>query len=899
MSTDTSPLKNGSHRRIQLKLLEYHVEPTIARSLAQVEFCNWNPDRLDAILRKSHTTHGHLRHFSRDLTSVNGQPLDGDSWVSAPPALIERCAKEKLTLCVNASGEWKLCSESFVAISHVWNEGIQADNGNRGLAKTTLDSIFAVLKPLNVSWIWLDCLSIPGGNRTLTAKQEFLKKDIINNLANIYLKADAVIVFDARVRKLESLDLVEVAVVLLCGQWMTRLWTLQEICLASNGLVMTAFGSVKFKDIIRALCYLSGNQQTHEDIVGPMDSQLLQMIKHEKNKPLFECIYIRLVRLFRFDEKIPSLTSVALSCYGRQTGNDIDYARAFFPLLGLEWKVQNSREEGMNEIYDSQMYYAKRMILMHGSPRSTFRPGWAPSYLTGLHGPILSPDDPLGDIEWEKRGLKHNWYTYKVVNHGPANDPSVMILSIQSAEKDPVLTACRIDARETEESRNCFLGAITQGEAFLLSNRELAFPTANGLAINCILVERDAEVEHADEAWVCFTTEVLAMQGRALFEVHPWLLLHESPISTHLLSGKGHSRICRMMDYEGDPNHSEAPLLVAIRSGDFQQFQKVLATPVDLQVMDSRGCTPLHIAVLFGRTQMLDELLDRKVTLDAQNRTGRTPLNLAAEKGISEIVQRLLARGADPNLCPSDEPGTLNQAILKCHYEIIGMLLLNGAEVNKKDEWKFYPLHYASRDYKATSMLLDAGADHNIDLVGGAQLIHFAARAGQIKTVEMLLDRGVGVDRREGGGYDSKEPTALYRAIEEQQESTVELLMRRGANPNLIFKNAWTCTLMAAQSGNVNILQHLLHHHPLRFRDACLPEGWTALHLCVEKGYRIPTKMLLEAGWDCTTVDAKGRTAAVLAQEQGRTSVMETLRVFAIEHWASVNESHGTLSKSS
>ena len=253
-----------------------------------------------------------------------------------PPALIERSAKEKLAMCVNASGEWKLCSEGFVAISHVWIEGIQADSDNRGLAKNILDSIFAVLKPLNVSWIWLDCLSIPGGNRALTAQQEFLKKDIINNLANIYRKADAVVIFDARVMKLESLDLVEVAVVLLCGQWMTRLWTLQEICFASNGLVMTAIGSVKFKDMVRALCFLSGDEETNEDIVGPMDSQLLQMIKYEKNEPLFEYIYLRLVRLFRFDEKRCSLTSVALSCYERQTGNDIDYARAFFPLLGLE-----------------------------------------------------------------------------------------------------------------------------------------------------------------------------------------------------------------------------------------------------------------------------------------------------------------------------------------------------------------------------------------------------------------------------------------------------------------------------------------------------------------------------------------------------------------------------------
>ena len=298
------------------------------------------------------------RHFGKDSTSTEGQPLDDGSWVCPPPALIEKAARKKLALCVNASGEWKLCSESLVAISHVWIEGIQADTGNRGLSKKTLCSIFAELKSLNVSWIWLDCLAIPGGNRILTAQQEILKKDIINNLANIYLKADAVVIFDARVMKLQSLDLVEVAVVLLCGQWMTRLWTLKEICLASNGLVMTAIGSVKFREMIRALYYLSGNQQEHVHIVGPLDPQLLKMIKKDTSEPLFEPIYLRLVRLFRFDEKKPSLTSAALSCYGWQTKNDIDYARASFPLLGLEWKVQNSREEGMNQIYDSQAYYS-------------------------------------------------------------------------------------------------------------------------------------------------------------------------------------------------------------------------------------------------------------------------------------------------------------------------------------------------------------------------------------------------------------------------------------------------------------------------------------------------------------------------------------------------------------
>lgn len=881
---DARLLKNETRRKVQLKLLEHHVEPSAARSLAQGELRHWSPDRLDSILRKAPTAHANLRHFAEDTTSIGHQPLAGASWVCAPPALIERAAGEKLALCVNAKEQWRLCSEGYVAISHVWIEGIQADPGNLGLSKPILNSIFAELKPLDVSWIWLDCLAIPGGHRTLTAEQEIWKKDIINNLANTYLKADAVVIFDARVMRLQSLDLVEVAVVLLCGRWMTRLWTLQEVYLAGNGVVMTAWGPVKFKEIVRALCYLSENQQEHEQIVGPLDSHLLQMIKDDVSVPLFDDMFLRLVRISRAARGAPSLTQLALSCYERQTGNDIDYARAFFPLLGLEWKVQNSREEGMKQIYESQMYYSMRLVLMHGSPRCTFRPGWAPSYLTGLTGPILSPNDPLGDIRCTKRGLDRKWYTHKITNHQESNETNLMILSIQSTEKDEVMAACKIEASETPISRNNFFNAITQGQAFLLSNEELVFPETRGSSINCILVERDVDIEFMDEAWVCFTSEVLAMQGKATPEVHSWLLLHESPVPTQWDGGKWHSGVARILLDETSSNHSEAPLLMAMQKGDFLQFQRLLAADVNLNVTDGRGCTPLHLAILLGHIGMVDALLDRNISVNVQTGRGRTPLHIAVDKGMVEVVQKLLARGADPNLHDTSgksiAPGILHQAVLGKHYQIMRLLIDHGAAIDKKD-FLGYPLSYAFQDFEAASILLDAGADPNTNFVGNVQLIHSAARIGQTQIVEMLLDRGIDVDRREGAeNRNSTRSTALYRAVEEQRESTVSLLIGRGADANLLFEDDWTCTLMAARSGNVNILASMLSHRPLRFRDACRPQGWTALHLSAEAGHRIPTKMLLEAGWDYTLVDVEGRTAAALAYERGHVSVVQNIQDF-------------------
>ena len=136
--------------------------------------------------------------------------------------------------------------------------------------------------------------------------------------------------------RLRSRDLIDIAVVLLCGKWMTRLWTLQEICLARNGMVLIALGSVKFKEIILALRYLSGNQENQKDIFGPHNPSILQTVHEAVDASKFKEMYLRLARLVFVEGQKPSLTSLALSCSDRRTGNDIDYAPAFFPLLGLK-----------------------------------------------------------------------------------------------------------------------------------------------------------------------------------------------------------------------------------------------------------------------------------------------------------------------------------------------------------------------------------------------------------------------------------------------------------------------------------------------------------------------------------------------------------------------------------
>jgi hypothetical protein len=79
MATDASLLNDVSQRRIQDKLLQYHVAPPVARGLAQDELLHWIPDRLDSILRKVHAPTPNLRHFASDSGALRETVQKRDS----------------------------------------------------------------------------------------------------------------------------------------------------------------------------------------------------------------------------------------------------------------------------------------------------------------------------------------------------------------------------------------------------------------------------------------------------------------------------------------------------------------------------------------------------------------------------------------------------------------------------------------------------------------------------------------------------------------------------------------------------------------------------------------------------------------------------------------------------
>lgn len=327
------------------------------------------------------------------LVDVNKQMFSSSLFVSTTLDLMEEAGQRKQALCVNKWGQFRILGSSYAAISHVWAEtmGLQfndekIEQDERGLLMSHFNKIMNKALQCGYEWIWLDLLAIP--KKTDPGSTDFrlsqVKNIVINSLESVYRNADAVIVLDSFALNLPSADPLRVAPALVCGMWLTRIWTYQEAKLAKKALIVTATSVVSLADIISAL-----RQQAQVDPA-----------KWGQLRKTFE-------RLQPVHDIGINLADIALSSTNRNTENDVDYARGFYALLGLQWQKDWKYEDGIQHIYRSRPQEVAMLASMH-SIRGLSQPfSWAPRYLAQQKGQSQAPFY----YNFNGFGLVGSWYT--------------------------------------------------------------------------------------------------------------------------------------------------------------------------------------------------------------------------------------------------------------------------------------------------------------------------------------------------------------------------------------------------------------------------------------------------------------------------------------------------------
>lgn len=204
-------------------LTNWGISDKIVDSVSKNELCHWHVAEVSDLFWKLDTTpaavKAGLRSFDNEVASIKnpGEGLPDSELLKPDLKLMVQSVEKRAALCVNQAGEFSLRDTDYVAMSHVWIEGVGADLDNRGLPRWLIKSIFEKIRTMNVDWIWLDSLAIPGGTDKLHLQEELLKTSLINCLADVYRKAKAVVILDALVLRLKSTDPAETAAVLCCG----------------------------------------------------------------------------------------------------------------------------------------------------------------------------------------------------------------------------------------------------------------------------------------------------------------------------------------------------------------------------------------------------------------------------------------------------------------------------------------------------------------------------------------------------------------------------------------------------------------------------------------------------------------------------------------------------------
>ncbi len=221
-----------------------------------------------------------------------------------------------------------------------------------------------------------------------------------------------------------------------------------------------------------------------------------------------------------------------------------------------------------------------------------------------------------------------------------------------------------------------------------------------------------------------------------------------------------------------------------VNSGYLQSVMLPPGQPHSFEYCNVDWATPLSYAIVGGNIQIVELLISKGAIVQPYS---KDLLDHAVSSDRIDIVNLLFENGADPNKAPRIyDDGSDMSKLLKSYG-------VPSKDINAFDFMGWPPLPYACRGDKGEHpekviRLLKLGADINVQSSKGKTALHCAAKAGFIKVVNLLIEKGANID-----ATDNKGETPLFEALRstikdrEKLHETLDTLLIKGANPN--FKN--------------------------------------------------------------------------------------------------------------
>ncbi|KAL6874748.1 ankyrin [Trichoderma novae-zelandiae] len=268
-------------------------------------------------------------------------------------------------------------------------------------------------------------------------------------------------------------------------------------------------------------------------------------------------------------------------------------------------------------------------------------------------------------------------------------------------------------------------------------------------------------------------------------------------------------------------NMQKVPLAEAALSGDLTIIDSLLDYGGDLHYRDRDGWSAIHWAAEEGCLEVVGLLLRHGADMNAVSSYGTSPLHCAANGGHVGLVRLLIEQGADPLKSTCHGWTALHHAAFMGHSHVVQLLLRDDrvrSSASQQDNHGWSVLHLAvhSRDLATINALISSSviaepralvdesgltAEEWLDLgptshshkatsdlafgksrcCRGVTSLRLAVITGSAPLIKLFIRQGHGVNDTNSGRR-----TALYYAAKRRMLSTMDLLLKSGADPNIL-----------------------------------------------------------------------------------------------------------------
>ncbi|CAG2059174.1 unnamed protein product, partial [Timema podura] len=315
-------------------------------------------------------------------------------------------------------------------------------------------------------------------------------------------------------------------------------------------------------------------------------------------------------------------------------------------------------------------------------------------------------------------------------------------------------------------------------------------------------------------------------------------------------------------------------LLIASENGHINIVNYLLDL-IDVNTVDSDGCTALHAAVRGGQLEVVQLLVKRNAHINCKDVHGYTALKYCVRNGRLDVLEFLVENKGDINLSDENQVNLLHHAARAGQLENVKYLLRLGIDINSRDRVGFTALHHAIRNSNLhiVTYLTEAKADVNLPDNSGQSPLSEAAKYGKLDIVKYLFRNGAKVSMTDNDGCD-----VFLHATRNGRLNVVKYLFEMNANTCAVDKHGLGGLHFASINGSPDVVKYLVvKAFDVKASDK---NGIQALHYAAQYGRLIIVKCLLEAGADINVLDNDGRNVLIHASLRVQS---RTVRFFILE----------------